>query len=160
MRNAAIKKQPNVLIFMTDQQSSYTLCDGHYARAKNPHLDRFRKRAVTFTNAYTPSPHCCPSRASFFTSKYPSEHGVWNNVNVTNALSRGPREATPFWSRDLKQAGYDLAFSGKWHVSNSEQPADFGWMELKVTAQGSGVSLSADEQRSRARTKEIKLLES
>lgn len=126
--------RPNFLLFMTDQQRGDVVLDGARYRAVTPHLDAFRRRAVTFREAYCPSPHCCPSRASFFTGEYPSAHGVWNNVNVGDALSRGPFDGTPFWSRDLRAAGYDLAFSGKWHVSNHEGPADYGWEEALVTA--------------------------
>jgi arylsulfatase A-like enzyme len=60
----------NVLVFMTDQQRGTTVYGEHNARARTPRLDRFRQDAATFTQAFAPSPH------------FPSEHGVWNNVNV------------------------------------------------------------------------------
>ncbi len=129
-----MNRRPNFLLFMTDQQRGDVVLDGSPLRAFTPHLDRFRRRAVTFRQAYCPSPHCCPSRASFFTGEYPSRHGVWNNVNVGNALSREPFAGTPFWSRDLHAAGYRLAFSGKWHVSHHDGPAAFGWEEAHVTS--------------------------
>ena len=118
-------KQPNILIFMTDQQRGDTVPP--FGRALTPNLDRFRQQGVTFTNAYCPSPHCCPSRATFFTGLYPSEHGVWNNVDVGNALSRGLYPGTRLFSDDLREAGYRLQFSGKWHISSIESPADYGW---------------------------------
>jgi arylsulfatase A-like enzyme len=117
--------RPNILIFMTDQQRGDSIPP--YSRAKTPNLDRFCKQGVTFSQTYCPSPHCCPSRATFFTGLYPSEHGVWNNVDVGNALSRGPVLGTKLFSDDLKAAGYDLHFSGKWHVSSLDTPADRGW---------------------------------
>lgn len=154
-----MSKSPNILIFMTDQQNASTVnSDGHH-RAKTPHLDAYRKKAISFEKAYSPSPHCCPSRTSFFTGRYPSEHGVWNNVNVSNALTRGPRENTPFWSRGLKDAGYNLAFAGKWHVSNWQSPKDFGWTELLVTSIGFGSGLTLEEQRDEARERELSLLD-
>lgn len=159
MMETAIKQRPNVLIFMTDQQNGWTIRDGQKPRAITPHLDQFRQRAVSFTNAYSPSPHCCPSRVSFHTGKYPSEHGVWNNVNVSNALTRGPRVGTPFWSRDFASAGYHMPFSGKWHVSNFEHPAHFGWDELMVTAAGFGEGLSLEEQAEEAKVRELKVFD-
>lgn len=159
MNELAGRTKPNVLIFMTDQQTGATIQDGANARAITPHLDKFRQRAVTFNNAFAPSPHCCPSRTSFFTGLYPSQHGVWNNVNVPNALSRGPRADTRFWSTDLAAAGYDLAFSGKWHVSNFQRPADFGWRELMVTSTGSGAGLSPEAQQADARAQAMALVE-
>ncbi len=142
----------NVLIFMTDQQRGSTIYGDAYVRALTPNLDRFREQSVTFSQAFAPSPHCCPSRTSFFTGCFPSEHGVWNNVNVPNALSRGPHEGLAFWSENFATAGYRLGFSGKWHVSNSKSPARFGWDELLLHPPMSPVpdDLEAQHRDSRA----------
>src|SRR5690606_6108762 len=51
--------RPNILIFMTDQQRADTVPP--YRRALTPNLDRFSREGVTFSQAYAPSPHCCPS---------------------------------------------------------------------------------------------------
>lgn len=120
--------KPNIIVFMTDHQRGDTIQAG--SPVKTPKLDRFRKQAVNFTQAYCPAPHCCPSRATFFSGLYPTEHGVWNNVNVSNTLSRGLYEGTRLFSQDLKEAGYRLYFSGKWHVSAEEGPEDFGFETL------------------------------
>ena len=133
-------KQPNILIFMTDQQRGSTVTD---PRCLTPNLDKFRTGGVTFTNTFCPSPHCCPSRATFMTGLYPSEHGVWNNVNVTNAISRGLNPGTRLWSQDLAENGYDLFYSGKWHVSAVEGPDTYGWTEGMVTAR-SGIMTPAE----------------
>ena len=117
--------RPNFLIFMTDHQRGDTILPN--SRVITPNIDRFRQRAVTFTQAYCPAPHCCPSRATFFTGLYPSQHGVWNNVGVSNTLSRGLFDGVRTFSEDLRDAGYDLYFSGKWHVSQTESPADRGF---------------------------------
>ncbi|HOS92073.1 MAG TPA: sulfatase-like hydrolase/transferase [Armatimonadota bacterium] len=117
--------RPNILIFMTDQQRGDTALAG--SPAHMPNLARMRSEGVTFSNAFCPAPHCCPSRATFHTGLYPSEHGVWNNVDVGNALSRGLAPGTRLWSDDLREAGYALSFSGKWHISAVETPADRGW---------------------------------
>ena len=53
---------------------------------------------------------------------YPTQHGVWNNVDVGNALSRGLNDGVRLWSEDLQAAGYRLYFTGKWHVSAEEGP--------------------------------------
>ena len=122
---------PNLLIFMTDHQRADTLHP--WNRAVAPNLQAFTRQGVTFTNAYCPSPHCCPSRATFFTGLYPSGHGVWNNVCNDQALSRGLKPGVRLWSEDLSQAGYDLHFSGKWHISVEESPAQRGWTEHFVS---------------------------
>lgn len=128
--------QPNILIVMTDHQRADTALPEH--PAITPNLDRFAREGVTFTNAFCPSPHCCPARATFFTGLYPTRHGVWNNICNDQALSRGVKPGVRLWSEDLAAAGYALHFSGKWHVSVEESPADRGWTEHFVSA-GKGV---------------------
>lgn len=124
------KTKPNILIFMTDHQRGDMAPP--FKRAKTPNLDNFFKDAVAFTSTYCPAPHCCPSRATFFSGLYPTEHGVWNNVDVGNTLSRGLNDGVRLWSEDLKEEGYKLYFTGKWHVSSEEGPEDRGW---KVTCE-------------------------
>ena len=124
--------RPNILIFMTDHQRADTILPEH--PALTPNLNRFVEQGVTFINAYCPSPHCCPSRATFFTGLYPSRHGVWNNVLNDRALARGLKAGVRCWSEDLTEAGYQLHFSGKWHVSAEESPADRGWIEHYTSA--------------------------
>ena len=117
--------KPNVLIFMTDQQRGDSIPP--YSKAKTPNLDKFCKEGLTFSRAFTIAPHCCPSRATFFSGLYPSQHGVWNNVNVGNTLSRGLYNGVKLWSEDFRDAGYDMYYSGKWHVSDAETPLDRGF---------------------------------
>jgi arylsulfatase A-like enzyme len=124
--------RPNILIFMTDHQRGDTVLPEH--PSITPNLDRLAREGVTFTNTFCPSPHCCPSRATFFSGLYPSGHGVWNNICNRQALSRGLKEGVRLWSDDLADAGYRLHFSGKWHVSVEESPADHGWIEHFVSA--------------------------
>jgi choline-sulfatase len=128
----ANESSPNLLIFMTDQQRGDVVLPQH--PCKTPTLDRFRERAVTFREAFCPSPHCCPSRATFFTGLMPSQHGVWNNVSVQNTLSRGLKPGVQLWSEQLKHLGYTNEFVGKWHVSFDTAPRDHGWNERLVTA--------------------------
>jgi len=125
-------KRPNILIVMTDQQRADAVSlasDGW-----TPHLAAFAKDAVNFSETYCPSPHCCPSRTTFFTGLYPSRHGVWNNILNGQALTRDPRPGTPMWSTELARMGYDLHYSGKWHVASATTPKDYGWREHFVSA--------------------------
>jgi arylsulfatase A-like enzyme len=124
-------QRPNILVFMSDHQRADTVLAEHPCRT--PRLDVFARQGIRFTQAFCPSPHCCPSRATFMTGLYPSRHGVWNNVCNATALSRGVPPAIPQWSQALAQAGYDLAYAGKWHVSAEEGPAARGWREIFVS---------------------------
>ena len=122
--------KPNVLIFMTDHQRADTVLPEH--PAVTPNLDRLAAEGLILSNLYCPSPHCCPARATFMTGLYPSRHGVWNNICNDQALSRGLTDGVRCFSEDLAEAGYNLAWSGKWHVSTRTTPADHGWEELCI----------------------------
>jgi len=125
---------PNILVFMTDHQRADTVLSEH--PTITPNLTRMAAEGLTFTNAFCPSPHCCPARATFHTGLYPSRHGVWNNICNDQALSRGLNDGVRLWSEDLAEAGYRLKWAGKWHVSVTESPADRGWEEIFVSADG------------------------
>lgn len=120
--------KPNIIVFMTDQQNASTISPN--SLAKTPNIDKFLKNSVQFTEAYCPSPHCCPSRATFFSGLYPSEHGVWNNVEVDNASSRGLFDNITLFPELLSQNGYYNILSGKWHVSVQEGPLEKGFDEV------------------------------
>lgn len=118
-------KELNFLVFMTDQQNGDT--QPPYSKALMPNLERLYRNGVAFSKAYCPAPHCCPSRATFFTGLYPTQHGVWNNVDLGGALSKGLYDNVRLFSEDFADAGYDMYFSGKWHVSAQEGPDNRGF---------------------------------
>ena len=99
-------KRPNVLIFMTDQEQAQVTLPGH--PCLTPNLDRVAREGVRFTSAYPPMAHCCPSRASFMTGLYPSQHGIHNNVLNEQAIGRSLRPGVRTFSEILRQAGYRL----------------------------------------------------
>lgn len=146
--------KPNILIFMTDHQRADTVLPGH--PSVTPNVDQFAREGVTFTNAFCPSPHCCPARATFFSGLYPSRHGVWNNICNRQALSWGLKTGTRLWSDDLADTGYALHFSGKWHVSVEESPHDHGWTEHFVSAAaGTQHGVTWDHYRALAEEQEL-----
>jgi arylsulfatase A-like enzyme len=129
-------QRPNFLIFMPDQHQGQAVLGDHPAIM--PNLRRFASQGIAFTRAFCTAPHCCPSRASFQTGLYPSEHGVFNNVNTTTAIHANPSPGIPFFSQILKEAGYELAYSGKWHVARDQFPQDFGWNNLNPSGKDWG----------------------
>jgi len=148
--------RPNILIFMTDQQRACSVLPGDAYKAKTPVLDAFREDAVTFSRAFCPAPHCCPSRASFHTGLMPTQHGVWHNVNVANAITRGLKTHVRPWSVDMREAGYRMLYAGKWHVSNHQEPRDYGWKHVFPESVCPGAGLSMEEQDAEALEREMR----
>ncbi len=141
---------PNILIFMSDQEQADVLRPDH--PCITPNATRLAREGVTFRHAYCPTAHCCPSRATFFTGLYPSRHGVYNNISNPTRIHARLNEGVTTWSETLRAAGYHLGFSGKWHVSDTENPAERGWEELLVTAgKGSYMHRSAAQWQEQAR---------
>jgi arylsulfatase A-like enzyme len=137
-----------MLIFMTDQERGDVLHPDH--PCLTPNASRLAREGILFSNAFCPTAHCCPSRATFFTGLYPSRHGIYNNVSTPTAIHRGLYPGVRTFGEWLKESGYRLAFSGKWHVSDDENPGDRGWEELHVTAsKGSYMHVAIDTWRTR-----------
>lgn len=69
----------NILFIMCDQlRADYLSCYGH-PRLQTPNIDTLAELGVRFTRAYCQAPLCGPSRASFYTGRYMSSHGVLAN---------------------------------------------------------------------------------
>jgi arylsulfatase len=104
------RRRPNILFVMTDQQRWDSLGANGNRVVKTPNFDRFASAGANFTHAFVQAPVCVPSRASFFTGRYPHAHR--NRVNYTPL---DPSE-TLLQAR-LKAAGYATAAVGKLHYT-------------------------------------------
>src|SRR4029077_17505841 len=71
--------RPNIVfILMDDLRWDELSCTGH-PYSKTPHIDRIAAEGVRFTNAFATTPLCSPSRATFFSGKYPHAHRITDN---------------------------------------------------------------------------------
>ena len=105
---------------MCDQlRADYLSCYGHES-LHTPNIDSLTERGVRFTRAYCQSPLCGPSRASFYTGRYMSSHGVMANADTTRL-----DELT--LADYLRPSGYRSAVVGKTHNrKNVEMMQDLG----------------------------------
>jgi len=70
--------RPNVLWIMADQHNAKCTEWGSYpTTAQTPHLRRLADQGVRFDRAICQNPICTPSRVSYWTGQYPSNHGVY-----------------------------------------------------------------------------------
>jgi len=101
--------QPNMVFILIDDLRWDELgCVGHPS-LKTPNIDRIAREGALFCNAFTTTPLCSPSRASFLTGQYAHTHGITDNVDRSPA-SHKLATFPPL----LHQAGYETAFIGKW----------------------------------------------
>jgi arylsulfatase A-like enzyme len=109
LSEAVDAKKPNIVFILTDDHRwDFMSCAGH-PFVKTPNLDRLASQGVLFSNAFVTSSLCSPSRASFLTGLYAHTHGVQNNLTPW-------RDDNVTFLELFKNAGYDTAFIGKWHM--------------------------------------------
>ena len=73
---AAQQPPPNVIVVLVDTLRADRLGVYGNRNGLTPYLDGLARRGTVFSNAYAPSSWTCPSVASLFTSRYPSQHQV------------------------------------------------------------------------------------
>lgn len=103
---------PNFLFIMCDQlRQDYLSCYGHQT-LHTPNIDKLAAGGVRFDNAHCQAPLCAPSRASFYTGRYQSSHGVCSNEDAT-------RLDEYMLGDYLRPLGYRTAVVGKTHSHKS-----------------------------------------
>jgi arylsulfatase A-like enzyme len=89
---------------------------------KMPNLAAIAAAGVRFTNTWA-MPQCSPSRAAFFTGRYPVRTGVVNAI-VDNHLPQSYLSSfETTLPRVLADAGYTSALVGKYHMGDENDPA-------------------------------------
>jgi arylsulfatase A-like enzyme len=71
---------PNVIVLTVDTLRPDRLSFSGHPRETSPHIDRLARDSVLFENAVTPEPLTQPSTASMWTSRYPHQIGVVDNL--------------------------------------------------------------------------------
>ncbi|MGG3280351.1 sulfatase-like hydrolase/transferase [Paenibacillus solani] len=113
-------KQPNFIVIYCDDLGYGDLgCYGSDT-VKTPHLDELAEKGIRFTNWYSNSPVCSPSRASLLTGKYPARAGVSEILGAKRGSHGLPADEVTL-AKALKPAGYRTALYGKWHLGISEE---------------------------------------
>ena len=110
---------PNVIIIFTDDQGYQDVGVFGSPLISTPNLDKMAKDGIRFTDFYSASPVCSPSRAALLTGAYPPRVGVpkvlWPN------LPGGLNNQELTIADMLKTKGYTTACIGKWHLGDKAQ---------------------------------------
>ena len=114
----------NIIIILNEDHGQWALSSYGNRDVNTPTLDYLARTGVQMENAFTPIPVCSPSRACLLTGRYPSQHGMHDYLaNQDDEVENNPwLENEIFLSQLLSNAGYQVALSGKWHLSNDHLP--------------------------------------
>ena len=117
-------KRPNILVFLTDDHSQPAQHSYGNSEVLTPNMDRLAARGTRMVQAFTTCPVCSPARASFFTGRMPSQHGIhdWLDEKISNNHGHPALTGQILISQLMKQADYHTALVGKWHCGSSQQP--------------------------------------
>lgn len=128
----AQQTKPNIVFFLIDDLGYSDV--GAYGSDyyETPNIDRLAEEGVKFTNAYSSSMICSPTRAAILTGKNPARLHITHAIPIqgymrlentkmlgANYVKNLPLEEVTI-AEALKEAGYKTAAIGKWHMSWEE----------------------------------------
>ena len=117
-QTAAQPQRPDIVVFLTDDQSLLDTSLYGKLGLETPRLEEFARQGMTFSHAYVASPTCAPSRAALLTGLMPARNGAEPN-------HAHPREDVKKWPAYFHELGYQVYAYGK--VSHYKQTYMYGF---------------------------------
>ena len=127
-----VQTRPNLLLFVTDDQSWDEVGYASSGRVQTPHLDRLAREGTVFRNAYCAAIPCVTSRASLMSGL--DFHRWSRDRSPTAKLAQG----TWTWAHALRAAGYETVLVGKMHLTPRAGNHGFERMALCDPTPGAG----------------------
>jgi arylsulfatase A-like enzyme len=114
----AANSKPNIIYIMADDLG-WKDVGFHGSDIKTPALDALAAKGAKLEQFYA-QPMCTPTRAALMTGRYPMRYGLQTAV-IPQGHTYGL--ATDEWllPQALKDAGYDTAIIGKWHLGHADK---------------------------------------
>jgi len=137
---------PNVVLILADDMGwTGPACYGSDLH-ETPNIDRLATEGMRFTNAYTASPVCTPTRASIMTGKHPARLNMttWSERAIQRRTDKGDRAlAPPITESDLaleyvtmaeilQKEGYRTLHVGKWHLGGATHYPETQGFEVNI----------------------------
>lgn len=117
----AVKRKPNLILFLPDQQRADTLACYGGVKVHAPNLNKLASESVIFERAYITHPVCTPSRSSLMTGTWPHINGCTRNSVPLDRRFRVFPEL-------MEDKAYATAYMGKWHLGE-DGPAGRGFQQ-------------------------------
>jgi choline-sulfatase len=111
---------PNIVFIMSDDHAAHAISAYGSKVNETPHLDRLARDGVRMDATYCTNSICSPSRASILT-------GTYSHVNGVASIFTEIDYRIPTFAGVLRDAGYQTALFGKWHLGERPEsaPRDF-----------------------------------
>lgn len=113
---ASAQQKPNIIYILADDLGYGDVsCLNSQSAWKTPHIDALAREGMLFTDAHSGSAVCTPTRYGILTGRYswrtPLQNGVlWSYDSMLIRKNRATVASL------LKNAGYQTACIGKWHL--------------------------------------------
>lgn len=118
--SATTLQSPNIIYILVDDMGYGDLSCYGQKIIQTPNIDQLATEGMRFTQHYSGSTVCGPSRASLLTGKHTGHASVRGNQPAGQLLA--PEEITI--AEALKGAGYATGLVGKWGVGHPPPPDD------------------------------------
>jgi len=110
-------KKPNLLVFLTDDHGQWASSAYGNREIHSPVMQWMADTGACFSRATSPNPVCSPARATFWTGRIASHHGVHDWLQEPDENHPHPAiSGQENLASHLKTAGYHTAMIGKWHA--------------------------------------------
>ena len=112
------RSHPNFVIIMVDDMGHGDAgCYNADSKIPTPNIDSLAKSGMRFTDAHAPGPLCHLSRYGLLTGRLPFR-GTTNKWRTQPTIKPGDTTIATL----LRNAGYQTAMVGKWHLGFDESP--------------------------------------
>jgi arylsulfatase A len=111
---AAIARQPNIVFILADDLGYGDIGAFGQKKIRTPTLDRLAAEGMRFTQHYSGSPVCAPSRCVLMTGKHPGHAWIRDNKEVQPEGQPPLPAGTMTLARMFRENGYATCAVGKW----------------------------------------------